>query len=701
MLHVCGSFQQVVAAEGDVHRSRMPERPFVLVGQQYLADPSRSRDDVHPVWTYAHVPNARTGDVTDLILDQLERFAPGTRDRVLATHVTTPAQFATYNPNYVGGDVVTGPNDPLQVDFRPRPALDPYALGIPGAYLCSAATPPGAGVHGMCGARRAHHGWYRDRGGHGVGRRARHRALRTRRPGARRMTSAPPAAELLTPRDELVDRRVQRYVTESHARRTSVPACGHRCTSALTTTLLAGGDGPRLAVAEGGVGRTRSTVQGEGERCPRATRREASMRSGAASHHANGPASPDADVLHLVLERVEPVRDEFVQDLFERSVRDISELHLLDHRLRQLLRASIEENVVTALHVLAHDIDPHSLDAPTAAITYAERLAQNEIPLSALLRNYRIGLADFLQLAMTLAVEVPGGNDPALLMQVVQRASAYVDNVSERVTVAYEQERERWMQRRSALLGQRVTRVLEDPDRDIGDAERVLGYRLHQLHVAVVVWTDTDQGVGAASAADSLANRLGQLVGATSPPLVVPADDREVWLWLPASDDAALMSSDVAAVLPDDGRQVAVGSALFGPHGFRDSHQQAGRVKNAAIQAVGVTHRAMTFADVGPVAMLADDLQALRSWVRQVLGRLAVDGERESWLRDTLRVFLEADGSYAAAAERLQLHRNTVQYRVHQAEDVRGSPISAERMHVQLALTATRWLGSAVLTDDA
>lgn len=155
MLHVSGSFEEVLAAERDVHRGRMPQRPFVLVGQQYLADPSRSRGDVHPVWTYAHVPHGWTGDATDLIMDQLERFAPGTRDRVLATHVTTPAQFTAYNPNYVGGDVVTGANDPLQVAFRPRPALDPYALGIPGAYLCSAATPPGAGVHGMCGANAA------------------------------------------------------------------------------------------------------------------------------------------------------------------------------------------------------------------------------------------------------------------------------------------------------------------------------------------------------------------------------------------------------------------------------------------------------------------------------------------------------------------------------------------------------------------
>ena len=91
-------------------------------------------------------------------LDQIERFAPGTRDRVLARHVTTPTAFEAYNPNYVGGDIATGATDAWQMVARPRLAADPYATGIPGVYLCSAATPPGAGVHGMCGhlaARRA------------------------------------------------------------------------------------------------------------------------------------------------------------------------------------------------------------------------------------------------------------------------------------------------------------------------------------------------------------------------------------------------------------------------------------------------------------------------------------------------------------------------------------------------------------------
>jgi phytoene dehydrogenase-like protein len=136
----------------------MPERPFVLVAQQYLCDPQRSAGDVHPVWTYAHVPHGYDADVTDAVIAQIERFAPGVRDRIVGRHVMTPADFEAYNANYVGGDIAAGANDLTQLLLRPRPAVDPYATGIPGVYLCSAATPPGAGVHGMCGhlaARRA------------------------------------------------------------------------------------------------------------------------------------------------------------------------------------------------------------------------------------------------------------------------------------------------------------------------------------------------------------------------------------------------------------------------------------------------------------------------------------------------------------------------------------------------------------------
>jgi phytoene dehydrogenase-like protein len=154
-VHAAGSFQEVVLAEREINRGRMPERPFVVVCQQSLADPTRAKDDVHPVWSYAHVPHGFTGDATEAVLKQIERFAPGLRERILATSVRSTADIARDNANYVGGDIITGANTPLQTVIRPRLALDPYSTGIPGVFICSAATPPGAGAHGMNGYNAA------------------------------------------------------------------------------------------------------------------------------------------------------------------------------------------------------------------------------------------------------------------------------------------------------------------------------------------------------------------------------------------------------------------------------------------------------------------------------------------------------------------------------------------------------------------
>jgi phytoene dehydrogenase-like protein len=154
-VHCAGSLEELALAEREINRGRMPARPLVLVAQQYLADPGRSSGDVHPVWAYAHVPAGYEGDAEATVVDQIERFAPGLRERIVASAVRTPADLLAENANYIGGDIVNGANGPIQVLIRPRFALDPYATGIPGVYICSAATPPGGGVHGMCGYNAA------------------------------------------------------------------------------------------------------------------------------------------------------------------------------------------------------------------------------------------------------------------------------------------------------------------------------------------------------------------------------------------------------------------------------------------------------------------------------------------------------------------------------------------------------------------
>jgi len=154
-VHLGGRFAEIAANEQEVHRGRMPERPFVLVAQQFVADKDRSVGDIHPLWTYAHVPHGYTGDATEAITTQIERFAPGFRERIVGIAVRSTTEMAQYNPNFIGGDIVTGAKSTPQLLLGPRLSAHPYDTGVAGMFICSAATPPGPGAHGMCGAHTA------------------------------------------------------------------------------------------------------------------------------------------------------------------------------------------------------------------------------------------------------------------------------------------------------------------------------------------------------------------------------------------------------------------------------------------------------------------------------------------------------------------------------------------------------------------
>lgn len=154
-VHLGGSAVEVVASEREVAEGRMPARPFVLVGQQAAADPQRAVGSIQPLYAYAHVPAHFEGDATAQILAQIERFAPGFQERIIATRVISSTELSRENPNYIGGDILTGAKSPLQFTLGPRVTAHPYDTGVPGSYICSAATPPGPGVHGMCGVNAA------------------------------------------------------------------------------------------------------------------------------------------------------------------------------------------------------------------------------------------------------------------------------------------------------------------------------------------------------------------------------------------------------------------------------------------------------------------------------------------------------------------------------------------------------------------
>lgn len=156
-LHLVGTRAEAMAVERTVAAGQHADRPYVLVIQPGVVDSSRAPAGHHTLYSYAHVPNGSTRDISESVIAQIERFAPGFRDLVLAKNVTPAAELPTHNANYIGGDISIGAMTLRQFLFRPTPRWNPYATPLPGVYLCSAATPPGPGVHGMSGLHAARH----------------------------------------------------------------------------------------------------------------------------------------------------------------------------------------------------------------------------------------------------------------------------------------------------------------------------------------------------------------------------------------------------------------------------------------------------------------------------------------------------------------------------------------------------------------
>jgi len=154
-VHLGGTIDEIAHSERMMWEGRHPERPYVLVAQHSLFDPSRAPEGKHTFWAYCHVPNGSTFDMTERVEAQIERFATGFRDLILARSTMSPIEFEEYNPNYIGGDINGGIQDLWQLFTRPVARMVPYSTPIKGLYICSSSTPPGGGVHGMCGYHAA------------------------------------------------------------------------------------------------------------------------------------------------------------------------------------------------------------------------------------------------------------------------------------------------------------------------------------------------------------------------------------------------------------------------------------------------------------------------------------------------------------------------------------------------------------------
>lgn len=154
-VHIGNTFEEIEQSEAMTWQGKHPDKPFVLLAQQSLFDPTRAPAGKHTAWAYCHVPHGSTTDMTDAIESQVERFAPGFRERILARHTMNTNDMELYNNNYIGGDINGGVIDIGQLFTRPALRASPYRTSARGIYICSSSTPPGGGVHGMCGYHAA------------------------------------------------------------------------------------------------------------------------------------------------------------------------------------------------------------------------------------------------------------------------------------------------------------------------------------------------------------------------------------------------------------------------------------------------------------------------------------------------------------------------------------------------------------------
>ncbi len=154
-VHIGNTFEEIAQSEYLISKGQHPEKPFVLLAQQSLFDNTRAPKGKHTLWGYSHVPNGSTKDMTDSIEKQIERFAPGFRDTIIGRHTYNTNQIEAYNPNYIGGDINGGVIDIGQLFTRPALRGSPFRTSSKGIYICSSSTPPGGGVHGMCGYHTA------------------------------------------------------------------------------------------------------------------------------------------------------------------------------------------------------------------------------------------------------------------------------------------------------------------------------------------------------------------------------------------------------------------------------------------------------------------------------------------------------------------------------------------------------------------
>lgn len=399
-------------------------------------------------------------------------------------------------------------------------------------------------------------------------------------------------------------------------------------------------------------------------------------------------------------------------DALARTVTDVIAAELpelvADARVRELFESTVLDNVVSALRVISGRSEDTEPAAPPVAFEFARRLAQQGVPLTVMLRAYRLGQATFQQrmIARLAEEDVSVEEVTSASMALSSFAFLFIDRVSEQVVSVYQSERDDWLRRRNASRLATVRAVLGGALTAAGDVDRALGFAVSASHVGAVLWwgndTDVTDDADRVARLERHAATVASALGASPrSSLLVSPDALTLWAWIPARTvDADGVCEAMGRT--GEGIHAALGQPAAGLDGFRATHQQALQAQALAL-AADPAHRKPVIAasQLGPLALVASEIDGVRAWVRDVLGGLAVDDEGTARLRETMWAYLSSGSSLNAAASELYLHKNTIQYRIRKAEDIRGRPLTEGRIDVEVALLACRLLGATVLWPAA
>lgn len=388
-----------------------------------------------------------------------------------------------------------------------------------------------------------------------------------------------------------------------------------------------------------------------------------------------------------------PHRERITELVIDEIIRQIPEF-AHDARLIGLLQAAATENVSAVMHAIALGTRLETVDAPQAGVEHARILAQREVPITVLLRAYRLGQTRFVEGVLEAARD-SSVDLGASTLDLIRAVSTYIDRISDQVAHAYEQERELWVGSKAALRQHWVGQLLgPDQHADVSQAERALRYRLDGWHVAVEAWVeDVDDHANVVGYFDRAATLLRRAGHVRLNHLSVPVDAFQVRMWFPVTESWQCDSAGLTEALAASGNPVrlAVGDVRRGVAGFRSSAATARRVKSLATSVRATPRAVLAHAEVAPVALLSEDLGELHAFVRSTIGGLAAPDPRCEDLRETLLAYLEANRSYHVAASRLHVHRNTVHYRVQQAMEQVDAELGSDTFALQMALTICRW----------